>query len=758
MYIYIILLSIIQPLCANICCVTIPVMEQYATTIQEFPQVSISDINNPNYRSYYQQIHPGWFRRLINRFSTNTNAMWNSYSFKDLLKNTVREREQQNLSGRPVAKIAIDQPIQLYVVGDIHGDFHSFARIIKAWHNQNIINEQFILTQPRSYIVINGDLIDRGAHSLECIYLALILMNNNPDRVFYIRGKHEDHEFWLDYGLKVELKERLHHFLSSDAEANEIPLNALIRRFFNTLPLALYVMLKDDPLNLIRISHTPRSNTQLYEERFDAFFEHDLDAPVSYYDVQKVDITPQHPTVKAIITTEDWFQGHTATTGLGHMMQDKGSTAWSIVSSPDLLYQRYYNFALDAYAVIDVHIPLSTSTIEVWNHHLHSKHPFAQSGVFNLMSGLPVTKDFNGQTQQPDIVFGSTMGLDRGLATIIRPIKVGLDIAVQEQNKQRGIDGHLLRAFIYNDDYQPQFSRQNVERLLHTDNTSLIVLPSGGANLNAYIDLVKSHTVSVFFPVTGNTDIRDATLTSLVHLRPTYANEVHALMHYLYNDRNARRFLIIYQDDDYGIMARNAAQEFFKLYNITDPLIIPLAIDQTNFTQELKKLRNKGIDAVGLFATSHLSREFLRKKGIDHLAGKKIFCPSFAADPKLQQFMNLHGLKAYFASPVPNPQTSTVEIVAEYRKLMNNAHRPYDVFSLEGYIATSVLIDAMKHVPLPITGDALIKRFEQYKNYDVKGFKLTFDASTRNLLPYLWINTGKKKDWVMKTISELNKR
>lgn len=347
------------------------------------------------------------------------------------------------------------------------------------------------------------------------------------------------------------------------------------------------------------------------------------------------------------------------------------------------------------------------------------------------------------------------MGLDRGLATIIRPIKVGLDLAVQEQNAQHGIDGHQLRAFIYNDDYQPHFSRQNIERLLHTDNTSLILLPSGGANLNAYIDLVKDHTVSVFFPVTGNSDIRNAELTSLVNLRPTYANEVHALMHYLHDDRKATRFIIVYQDDDYGIMARDAAQKFFDEYNITDTLIIPLAIDQTNFRIELKKLRNKGVDAIGLFTTSHLGREFLRKLGIEHVVGKKLFCPSFAADPKLEQFINLHGLKAYFASPVPNPFTSPIEIVAEYRKLMDDADRTYDVFSLEGYIATTIFIDAMKHIEFPVTGDALIKLFETYKEYDIKGFKITFDAATRNLLPYLWINIGNKKEWPMKTISEL---
>jgi ABC-type branched-subunit amino acid transport system substrate-binding protein len=754
MYIYILVVIIAQSVVAKPCCSTLPELEQYATTIQEFPQVPIADISNPNYRTYYQSLKPGFLQRLLHRFTQSNNTMWNSYAFKDLLATTVEQRERLNLAGRPVAKIVIDKPIKLYVVGDIHGDFHAFVRILKSWYEQNIITEQLVLTKPDTYIVINGDLIDRGAHSLECIEVALLLMNKNPQHVFYIRGKHEDHEYWLDYGLKVELKERMEHFGSE--QANDIPLNALIRRFFNTLPLALYVSLKSDPLNLIRISHTPRSNTQLYEEKFDSFFLEDHDKPVSYYDVQKVIMTPQHPTVKAIISTEDWFKEHTAYNGLGHMAQDKGSTAWSVVSSPELIYQHYYNFFLDAYAVVTINLPLATSTIAIWNHHLHANKPFVQDGEFNLLSGLPVTNDAQGQTKQPDVVFGSTMGLDRGLATMIRPIKIGLDLAVQQQNAHDGIQGHYLRAFIYNDDNRPEASRQNVERLLHTDKTSLVVLPSGGANLNAYLDLVTSHVVSVFFPVTGNDSFRNPDYTSLVHLRPTYGNEVHALMHYLYQDQKARRFLIVYQDDDYGVIARDAAQQFFGWYGITETIIIPIAIDQTNFIKALKKIRDKGIDAIGLFATSHLSREFLRSVGVDHLAGKKLFCPSFAADPKLQQFINLHGLKAYFASPVPNPHTSTIAIVDEYRKLMDAAHRSYDVFSLEGYIATSILIDAMQQVPMPVTGQSIIQRFETYKEYNFKGFKLTFDAPTRNLLPYLWINIGDKEEWIMKTISELS--
>lgn len=80
----------------------------------------------------------------------------------------------------------------LVVFGDIHGSLHLFLRAIWREVVKGFLNEQLIITDPNGYIILLGDLIDRGHYSIEVLYLAMLLKIHNPDRVFILRGNHED--------------------------------------------------------------------------------------------------------------------------------------------------------------------------------------------------------------------------------------------------------------------------------------------------------------------------------------------------------------------------------------------------------------------------------------------------------------------------------------------------------------------------------------------------------------------------------------
>ncbi len=63
-------------------------------------------------------------------------------------------------------------------------------------------------TQEMNY-VFNGDFVDRGAHSLEVIGLLLALKVSMPNRVWLVRGNHEDRAMNARYGFFEECQERL---------------------------------------------------------------------------------------------------------------------------------------------------------------------------------------------------------------------------------------------------------------------------------------------------------------------------------------------------------------------------------------------------------------------------------------------------------------------------------------------------------------------------------------------------------------------
>ena len=70
--------------------------------------------------------------------------------------------------------------------------------------------------------------------------------------------------------------------------------------------------------------------------------------------------------------------------GLGLLDQEGGAMTWAILSAPIMPYQTYYNFFYDAFGVIDVTIPITDSTITLYNQNINKKDGFKKNVPLNL--------------------------------------------------------------------------------------------------------------------------------------------------------------------------------------------------------------------------------------------------------------------------------------------------------------------------------------------------------------------------------------
>jgi uncharacterized protein YjbI with pentapeptide repeats len=78
-----------------------------------------------------------------------------------------------------------DQPRKdIDVVGDFHADVTSLYNILE--------NIDFFGRDPKPTLVLLGDYLDRGKESFETLSAALLLKRDFPDRVFLLKGNHEE--------------------------------------------------------------------------------------------------------------------------------------------------------------------------------------------------------------------------------------------------------------------------------------------------------------------------------------------------------------------------------------------------------------------------------------------------------------------------------------------------------------------------------------------------------------------------------------
>ena len=88
-------------------------------------------------------------------------------------------------------KLIVPDGAEVVFHGDLHGDIHSLNAMLD-WLNRSNYLSGFVVSRPNTYVVLLGDYTDRGIYSVEVLYTLLRLKLANPDRVFFVRGNHED--------------------------------------------------------------------------------------------------------------------------------------------------------------------------------------------------------------------------------------------------------------------------------------------------------------------------------------------------------------------------------------------------------------------------------------------------------------------------------------------------------------------------------------------------------------------------------------
>jgi len=85
---------------------------------------------------------------------------------------------------------------------------------------------------------------------------------------------------------------------------------------------------------------------------------------------------------------------------------------------------------------------------------------------------------------------------------------------------------------------------------------------------------------------------------------------------------------------------------------------------------------------------------------------------------------------------------------------MEQYNIPIDTYSFKTYIKASILVDILSKIKEIATKERIINALEALKNYNRKGFKLTFDPKTRQLSETIWLDTG-KDEWKAIQVNKL---
>lgn len=196
------------------------------TVISETVSVASDDEDNERKQDCFQ----GWSVHRVSMEWISTTFIPYLQSGQKLLPETlfeIVEFVKEIFSREPtILNHTIQEDEELIVVGDIHGQFEDLIRIF----------EQNGYPSHQRKFIFNGDIVDRGPNSIECLLTLFIMKICHPSSLFITRGNHESHTCG-DGTFKEECFQRVEEpfkfFLACHDVFNVLPLGYIIQdRYF----------------------------------------------------------------------------------------------------------------------------------------------------------------------------------------------------------------------------------------------------------------------------------------------------------------------------------------------------------------------------------------------------------------------------------------------------------------------------------------------------------------------------------------------
>lgn len=738
----------------------------YAQTLQEYPDTSMRDWTNPDYTAYHYSIKPNFLKKTLEWLHLYK-PYFSIKATNDLIKKITKARELNGYFDRFIQKIIPQDGEQFFLFSDLNGAFHSFLRDLLYLKNSGIISNDFALKKG-CYIIFNGNVADKSPYILETLHIICTLFLKNPEQIIYIRGNIEDKEGWLGKTLEYELTGRAKNF-----SQQQIPLESTINRFFNTLPLALFLTSEiNNTIVTIRFSNSGLSQKELQSKDIDLFLQSEkIKEHFKLKDTyEKKPVAIKKVRIAAFFILEDRKKSYHPNKGLIHLDDEEGIMSFATISSPIDTNRRLYDFFYDAFIQIVIGKNILDSQLNLFYQDVREQNGFSKeiepfissietSSLAKAVKDTPVSKEKVKNTQEvvetenrgkkeissekKPFVFGCTLDLTRGLSHVTAQHRKGILAAAQRYEKEHNQD---IKVIFKDDQYMPEHAKENVDEFLK-EGIDIILEPYGSPTTQSYLNLAKEKKILILFPTTGAPIFRDKNIPYIVNLRCSYVTEGAILLQRALAP-NPNKIAVFYQNDAFGKGGLEGVLQLAQEKKIPEDRIIkiPYERNSVDFALQVEQIKKTNPDTIIMIAISTAAREFIRLFNVEFFRGKAIFGVSDLSEKSFLDMAKEKNVRTETLSTTPSIYGSS-DIAKNFRQDAEKEKIELDTFAFESYIGASIAFDGLSKIKDEADlKTALLTKIESYQHYNFGGLDLTFNSEARDLGFGIWLYSN-EKEW-----------
>lgn len=350
-----------------------------------------------------------------------------------------------------------------------------------------------------------------------------------------------------------------------------------------------------------------------------------------------------------------------------------------------------------------------------------------------------------------EIRFGISAPFSGPAKELGQNMKLGIDAAFNVANTKGGVNGRHLRLVAADDGYEPTRTAETMKQLYEQDRVFGVVGNVGTPTAMVALPYALDHRMLFYGAFTGANLLRsDPPDRYVFNYRASYAEETDAVVRYLVKVRRLKpeQIAVFAQQDSYGDAGfTGVAKAIRSLREGDESTILRLnykrnTVDVDEAIAQLKKSRVP-IKAVIMVPTYRAAARFIEKTR-DLYPSMIYTSVSFVGSTALASELMLLGQK-YATGVIVTQVVPAVDghssVVLDYKSVLTKyfpGESP-DYVSLEGYLAGSVLVEALKRNGPQLDTERLVDTLENLRDFDIGlGTPVTFGPSEHQGLHKVW--------------------
>ncbi|MFK2823937.1 ABC transporter substrate-binding protein [Arcobacter sp. YIC-80] len=289
-----------------------------------------------------------------------------------------------------------------------------------------------------------------------------------------------------------------------------------------------------------------------------------------------------------------------------------------------------------------------------------------------------------------------------------------------------------IQLIMYDDKYEPELTIENVNRLIFDNNVYALFGFVGTPTVKNVLPLIKEQDIPFFAAFSGASFLRNDKNENIINFRSSYKQEIEKIVSYLHEEKKLDRIAVFYQNDDYG------EEGYISLLESLEKRKLPLVAEGSykrntlsinHAFNEIKHANPQAIIMVGAYKTNAL---FIKKARQNKNLKDLVFCNISFGDANAMinniKELNIDTENLIFSQIVPNYTNIKIPIIQEYQALMKKYYpkEKLGFISLEAFMATKILVNAISRIKGDITREKLILMLKNTPKDLLKGLNINY--------------------------------